>query len=109
MNSLYEDSLACICKLMDNTDIPVIGLSGSPFSKGLGKYYNNLRKLRDYTESLGKMFMLILPLYPSKSREKYKNYLMNEGFIVYPSVRRAAKSFLALYEYGRKIKALKNQ
>ena len=72
-------------------------------------YYNNLRKLRDYTESLGKMFMLILPLYPSKSREKYKTYLMNEGFIVYPSVRRAAKSFLALYEYGRKIKALKNQ
>jgi len=31
-----------ICKLMDETDIPVIGLSGSPFSKGLGKYYDNL-------------------------------------------------------------------
>lgn len=31
-----------ICKLMDETEIPVIGLSGSPFSKGLGKYYDNL-------------------------------------------------------------------
>ena len=31
-----------VCKLMDETDIPVIGLSGSPFSKGLGKYYDNL-------------------------------------------------------------------
>jgi acyl-CoA synthetase (NDP forming) len=71
-------------------------------------YYNNLRKVRDYTESLGKIFMLTLPLYPSQSREKYKNKLINEGFIVYPSVRRAAKSFLALYQYGRKIEALNN-
>ncbi|MCP3698341.1 MAG: DEAD/DEAH box helicase [Aliivibrio sp.] len=31
-----------ICKLMEETSIPVIGLSGSPFSKGLGKYYDNL-------------------------------------------------------------------
>ena len=31
-----------ICKLMEETNIPVIGLSGSPFSKGLGKYYDNL-------------------------------------------------------------------
>jgi len=31
-----------ICKLMKDTDVPVIGLSGSPFSKGLGKYYDNL-------------------------------------------------------------------
>ena len=31
-----------IVKLMKETEIPVIGLSGSPFSKGLGKYYNNL-------------------------------------------------------------------
>ncbi|MHA2006073.1 MAG: CoA-binding protein [Promethearchaeota archaeon] len=72
-------------------------------------YYNNLRKVRDYTESLGKIFILTLPLYPGKNRENYKNMLTKEGFIVYPSVRRAAKSFLALYEYGRKIKALKNQ
>jgi superfamily II DNA or RNA helicase len=31
-----------ICKLMKDTNVPVIGLSGSPFSKGLGKYYDNL-------------------------------------------------------------------
>ncbi len=30
--------------IMENTNIPVIGLTGSPFSKGLGKHYNNLIK-----------------------------------------------------------------
>ncbi len=65
-------------------------------------YYNNLLRIRDYTESLGKVFMLILPHYPTKSNQRYRNKLFNDKFIVYPSVRRAAKSFLALYEYGKK-------
>ena len=33
-----------ICDLITNTDIPVVGLSGSPATKGLGKYYDNLIK-----------------------------------------------------------------
>ncbi len=70
------------------------------------EYYNNLLRIRDYTESLCKIFMLILPQYPSKSNERYRNKLLKDNFIVYPSVRRAAKSFMALYEYGRKLKAL---
>ncbi len=31
-----------ICKLIEETNIPAIGLSGSPFSNGLGKHYDNL-------------------------------------------------------------------
>ncbi len=30
--------------ILESTDIPVIALSGTPFSKGLGKHYNNLIK-----------------------------------------------------------------
>ncbi len=67
-------------------------------------YYNNILKIKDYTESLDKTFMLVLPQYPSKHREKYMDKLFKDNFIVYTSVRRAAKSFLALYEYGKKIR-----
>ena len=68
------------------------------------RYYNNLSRIKEYTESLNKTFMLVLPQYPSKYREKYRNKLLSDNFIVYPSVRRAAKSFLALYEYGNKMR-----
>ncbi|MFW9783102.1 MAG: CoA-binding protein [Candidatus Heimdallarchaeota archaeon] len=69
-------------------------------------YYNNILKIKDYTEALDKLFMLVLPQYTSKHREKYIDKLTNDGFIVYPSVRRAGKAFLALYQYGRKLRDL---
>jgi hypothetical protein len=69
-------------------------------------YYKNLLKVKEYTESLGKTLMLILPQYSGKTRENYFSKLTKDGFIVYPNVRRAGKSFLALYEYGKKIKVL---
>ncbi|MFX1279341.1 MAG: CoA-binding protein [Promethearchaeota archaeon] len=70
------------------------------------RYYNNILKIKEYTEDLDKILILVLPQYPSRYRKKYLNKLIKDGFIVYPSVRRAAKSFLALYEYGRKTKFL---
>jgi hypothetical protein len=72
-------------------------------------YYNNLIQIREFTESLGKTFMLILPQYPGKHRERYKNKLINDDFMVFPSVRRAGKAFLALHDYGEKLQALKNK
>ncbi|TFG22814.1 MAG: hypothetical protein EU529_09420 [Promethearchaeota archaeon] len=66
------------------------------------RYYNNLLEIKELTESLNKVFILILPEYPGRRRKKYYNKLTKNGFIVYPSFRRAAKSFRALYEYGRK-------
>ena len=43
-----------IKKLMEETETPIIGLSGSPFSKGLGNHYNNLiqtTSMRDLIDS----------------------------------------------------------
>jgi len=70
-------------------------------------YYNNLLKIREHTESLNNIFVLILPSYPARRRKKYYDKLMKDNFVVYPSFRRAAKAFLALYEYGKKIENLK--
>ena len=70
------------------------------------KYYNNLLNIREHTESLDNIFTLILPDYPARRRRRYYSKLIKDNFIVYPSFRRAAKSFLALYEYGSKIKFL---
>jgi acyl-CoA synthetase (NDP forming) len=94
--------------IFENIDLVVIetDIFGDEFnSEHFKNYYNNLLRLKEYTENLGKTFMLILPQYSNKYREKYINKLFKDNFIVYPSVRRAAKSFLALYEYGRKLKA----
>jgi len=68
------------------------------------RYYKNLLEIRDHVNSLNKLFILIFPEYPHRKRLKYYNKLLNDGFIVYSSVTRAAKAFLALYEYGKNLK-----
>lgn len=93
--------------ISQNIDLAIIetDIFGDEFeSDHFKNYYNNILKIKEYTESLDKAFMLVMPQYPSKHREKYLVKLFKDNFIVYPSVRRAAKSFLALYEYGKKIR-----
>ena len=102
----YEVAKAAIS---ENIDLVIIETDswGDEFEEDhRNEYYNNLLRIRDYTESLGKIFLLILPQYPTKANKRYRNKLLKDNFIVYPSVRRAAKSFSALYEYGRKLKVL---
>jgi acetyltransferase len=70
-------------------------------------YWNNLIQIKDYVNSLDKIFIIILPQYPHRNQRRYTKMLLDEGFIIYPSVRRAAKAFLSLFEYGRKMKAKK--
>ncbi|MFX1446624.1 MAG: hypothetical protein ACFFCG_00645 [Promethearchaeota archaeon] len=65
-------------------------------------YYNNLLGIKSHVESLDRTFVIILPYYPSESRKNFHAKLINDGFLVYPSIERAAKSFLKLYEYGKK-------
>jgi len=65
------------------------------------KFYSNLLGLRKHAESLDKIFVIILPQYPSESREILSNKLKNDGFLVYESIESAARSFLKLYEYGK--------
>jgi len=67
-------------------------------------FYSNLLGIRKHVESLDKIFVIILPQYPSESRKILSNKLKNDGFFVYESIERAAKSFLKLYEYGKKRK-----
>lgn len=72
------------------------------------QYYKNLVEIRDHVNSLNKLFILILPEYPHRVRLDYYQKLLDEGIIVYSSITRAAKAFLALYEYGKKLKKSQN-
>ncbi len=72
-------------------------------------YYSNLKEIKEFVESLDKLLILILYQYPSPHRKEFYDMLIEDGFIVYPTLPQAAKSYLALYEYGLKIQALKNQ
>jgi acyl-CoA synthetase (NDP forming) len=67
-------------------------------------YFKNLVGIKSHVESMDKTFIIVLPDYPSKSREIFYAKLVNTGFLVYPSIESAAKSFLKLYEYGKKIR-----
>ncbi|MHA1642004.1 MAG: CoA-binding protein [Promethearchaeota archaeon] len=67
------------------------------------QYYENLLKLKNYSEGLGKIFVIILHQYPSKSREIFYNMLLEDEFLVYPTIKNAAIAFLKLHEYGKKI------
>jgi len=69
-------------------------------------FYINLLGIRKHAESLDKIFVIILPQYPSESREILSNKLKSDGFLVYESIERAARSFLKLYEYGKKRKVI---
>jgi hypothetical protein len=68
-----------------------------------------LKNIKEYVESLDKILILILYQYPSPHRKEFYEMLIEEGFIVYPTLPEAAKSYLALYEYGKKLRAFKNQ
>jgi acyl-CoA synthetase (NDP forming) len=95
-----------VCKevIDDNIDFVMIvtdswrDLEGERFKN----YYKNIKGVKSHVESLDKTFLLVLPVYPSESRQKFQTMLVDEGFIVYSSIERAAKSFLKLYEYGKK-------
>ena len=66
------------------------------------RYYQNLLEIKDYVNSLKKFLILILPQYPHPVRQSYYRRLLDDGFIVYPSIRRAGRAFLALYWFGKK-------
>lgn len=102
----YVD-LAKVAIAEGNIDIVMIETGASDDyaqSDFFKRHVNNLIQIKDFTESLNKIFVLILPNYRGKVREMYFDMLGKEGFITFPSVRRAGKAFLALHEYGRKIK-----
>ena len=77
--------------------------------KGFQSYFNNLKQIKEHAESIDKILIIILHQYPDSNRDMFYDLLVKEEFIVYPDLRRAGKSFLALYEYGKKMRNRKNK
>jgi acyl-CoA synthetase (NDP forming) len=71
-------------------------------------YYNNLVGIKNHVESLNKVFVIILHEYPSESRAIFVDMLIKNDFLVYPTLESAARAFLKLYEYGKKLKKIKS-
>jgi len=94
----------CVAAIDDTIDFVMLvsdawsDLEGDRFKN----YYKNLQGIKAHVESLDKTLAIILSDYPSESRQKFYDKLSKDGFLLYPSIERAAKSFLKLTEYGKK-------
>jgi acyl-CoA synthetase (NDP forming) len=99
-----------LCKAAITEDIDLVIMHtnawGGRDKERFEKYYNNLKEIRDHIESLNKTLIIVLADNPFKYRNDYYQILLNDGFMVYPSLERGAKSFLKLHEYGRKMNRL---
>ena len=95
-----------LSKAAISEDIDLVILESDAWSnmegEGFKGYYNNLLQIKKHVESLEKILIIILHQYPDSNRDEFYKMLINDNFIVYPDLRRAGKSYLALYEYGQK-------
>ncbi|MFW9998875.1 MAG: hypothetical protein ACFE9Q_02175 [Candidatus Hodarchaeota archaeon] len=109
----HQKVLVDVCKSAINENFDLILVETDAWKDMEGErfkgYYNNLLELREYVESLNKVFIIILHQYPSESQAKFNQLLLNNNFIVYPTIEAAAKSFLKLYEYGKKLSKIKSK
>ncbi len=107
---IHQKVFVDVCKagIDENIDLVIFetdswkDLEGDAFKA----YYKNLLELRNHVECLNKTFIIILHQYPSQSQGIFNNMLIKDKFIVYPTIETAAKSFLKLYEYGKKLNRL---
>jgi len=101
----------CKAAITENVDLVILHTNawGGRNKERFEKYFNNLKQIRDYTESLGKTLILILAETPHKYRNDYYELLINHDFIVYPTLERGANSFLKLYEFGKKLERLNKE
>lgn len=102
-----EEKYPEICKLAINEDYlgGVILETGTwdKLDERFDQYYKNLLEIYDFTKQKRKPFLLSLPYtFLYKQREKFKKRLIKHGFPVFPSIIRAARAFLTLYNYQRK-------
>ena len=101
----------CKAAIDDNIDLVIVETDAWRDLEDMHfkNYYQNLLELRSYVESLNKIFIIILHQYPSESQRKFTGMLMEDKFLVYPTIEAAAKSFLKLYEYGKKLAGLNKE
>ncbi len=99
-----------LCKEAISEDIDIVFMhTDARFGRNLKKRLDNLTKIKNYVESQNKILILILPETPEKNRIRYFRALVENGFIVFPELMRAGKAYLALYNYGIKIKKMENR
>ncbi|MHA2006981.1 MAG: CoA-binding protein [Promethearchaeota archaeon] len=103
----YQKELVEVTKAAVDENINLVLLETDAWKdiegKGFKGYYQNLLEIKSYVESQNKIFIIILHQYPSESRKIFIEMLHRDNFLVYPSLEAAAKSFLKLYEFGRKM------
>jgi acyl-CoA synthetase (NDP forming) len=99
----------CLAAIAENIDLVIMHTDSGPKrdDERFKKRYNNLLKIKEHCAAQNKIFILILPEYPNKSRARYFWQLIEDGFIVYPSIQKVAKAFLAIHDYGKRLKQLK--
>jgi acyl-CoA synthetase (NDP forming) len=95
----------CKAAITENIDLVIMHTNAFGFrdKERFERYYINLKMIRDHVESLNKILILILVETPNKIRNDYYQLLIDDNFIVYPSIERGAKSFSKLYEFGKKL------
>jgi acyl-CoA synthetase (NDP forming) len=73
---------------------------------GMGDdYLTRLLELKNYCVNLGKPFFISLPYGGNAvNREKFKNKILGMGIPIFPSFDRAARAFLNLYKFQKKMK-----
>ena len=103
--SQYMD--LCKAAISENVDFVIMHTDARRRDKkSFERMVNNLKTIKEYIESLNKILIIILPDSPVSIRKRYYNKLVNDGFIVYPDLRRATKAFLAFYEHGKKLRRM---
>ncbi|MBY8992238.1 MAG: CoA-binding protein [Candidatus Lokiarchaeota archaeon] len=109
----YQKELVDVTKAAVDEDISLVIIETDAWKNIEGKrfkgYYENLLEIRDYVENQNKTVIIILHQYPSESRKVFVDMLLKDNFLVYPSLEAAAKSYLKLYEYGKKIEGFKKK
>jgi acyl-CoA synthetase (NDP forming) len=103
---ITEDVYLKICRAAIDDEIDFVMLVSDAWSDLEGdrfkNYFKNIIGVKSHVESLDKTFVIILPDYPSETRKDFYAKLIENGFIVFPSIERSAKSFSKLAEYGKK-------
>ena len=101
----------CLGAISENIDLVIMHTDAGSRSRRdeeeAKKRYDNLLALKEHVESQNKILIMILPEYPDRTRIRYFKQLVNDGFIVFPTVRKAARAFLALHDYGKRIREIK--
>ncbi|MFX1375514.1 MAG: CoA-binding protein [Promethearchaeota archaeon] len=109
----YQKEFVAVIKAAIDENISLVIIETDAWkdieSRDFKGYYSNLLEVRDYVENQNKTMIIILHQYPSESRRIFVDMLFKDNFIVYPSLEAAAKSFLKLYEFGKKIIKLKKE